>query len=97
MGIYSSGSIFGIRIYTFNDDDISTILFEQKYDNTMSHTQLREAYLFYMELNDKHNIFFSFYTECSNTLNNETYMGWYPMSLPTFLEKFGYVVRTECE
>ena len=32
MGIYTSGKIFGIKIYTFNDDDISYTLFERKYD-----------------------------------------------------------------
>ena len=57
MGIYSNGSIFGIQIYNFNDDDISNILFEEKYDKIMSYNQMREAYLFYTNLNDKNNIF----------------------------------------
>jgi len=45
MGIYSSGRIFGIQIYNFNDDDISNVLFEEKHDEVMTHNQLREAYL----------------------------------------------------
>jgi hypothetical protein len=32
MGIYTNGSIFGISIYNFNDDDLSNTLFEEKYD-----------------------------------------------------------------
>ena len=91
MGIYSNGSIFGIQIYNFNDDDISNILFEEKQDEIMSYNQLREAYLFYTNLNDKNNIFFKIYTECSSTLNQnrDNFMKWEPLPLDTFLEKFG--------
>jgi hypothetical protein len=91
MGIYSNGDIFGIQIYNFNNDDISNILFEEKYDEIMSYTQLREAYLFYTNLNDKNNIFLKIYTECISTLsyNRDNFMMWYPMPLNTFLEKYG--------
>jgi hypothetical protein len=91
MGIYSNGSIFGIQIYNFNDDDVSNILFEEKYDEIMSYNQIREAYLFYTNLNDKNNIFFKIYTECSSTLSYgmDNFMMWQPLSLDTFLEKFG--------
>jgi hypothetical protein len=58
MGIYANGSIFGISIYNFNDDDVSNTLFEEKYDKIMTHEQMSEAYLFYTNLNDKNNIFF---------------------------------------
>ena len=92
MGIYNNGSIFGIRIYNFNDDDFSNTLFEQNYVETMSHAQMREAYLFYTELSNKTDICFKIYTECSSTLdpyNKNTFMEWHPISLNTFLEKFG--------
>lgn len=91
MGIYSNGSIFGIQIYNFNDDDISNILFEKKQDEIMSCEQMREAYLFYTNLNNKTNIFFKIYTECSSTLNQnrDNFMKWEPLPLDTFLEKFG--------
>ncbi len=90
MGIYSSDDIFGIRIYNFDDDENSNILYEQKYDLTMSNEQLREAYLFYNQLNDKNNISFQIYTECSSTLdvNMKNFMMWYPISLNVFLKKF---------
>ena len=91
MGIYSNGSILGIQMYNFNDDDISNILFEEKYDEVMSYIQMIEAYLFYNNLNDKNNIFFKIYTECSSTLsyNKDHFMMWQPLPLDTFLEKFG--------
>jgi hypothetical protein len=91
MGIYSNGSIFGIRIYNFNDDDFSNILFEEKYDEIMSHQQMSEAYLFYNALNDKNNISFNIYTECNSTLNannKEPFMEWVPITLNMFLEQF---------
>ena len=91
MGIYSNGGIFGIQIYNFNEDDVSNILFEEKYNEVMSYHQMREAYLFYTNLNDKNTIFLKIYTECSSTLsyNRDDCMMWYPLPLDTFLEKFG--------
>ena len=91
MGIYNNGTIFGIQMYNFNDDDISNILFEEKYDEEISYIQMKEAYLFYNNLNDKNTIFIKIYTECSSTLNynSDNFMMWHPLPLDTFLEKFG--------
>jgi hypothetical protein len=89
MGIYSNESIFGIQIYNFNEDDVSNILFEEKYDEVMSYHQMREAYIFYSILYDKNNIHFKIYTECSSTYGEGTYFNWSPMSLNLFLENFG--------
>ena len=91
MGIYTSGKIFGIKIYTFDDDDISYTLFERKYDVIITVEQMKEAYLFYTELQDKNNVRFKSYTEFSSTYNkeNENYMDWHPISLNVFLEKLG--------
>jgi hypothetical protein len=91
MGIYPNDNIFGISIYNFNNDDFSNTLFEEKYEEIMSHQQMREAYLFYNELIDKNNIFFRVYTESRVTLNNynkENVMRWQPISLNYFLERF---------
>ena len=89
MGIYNNGSIFGIKMYNFNDDDCSNILFEEKYDEEISYHQMREVYLFYTKLKNKNGIRFQYYTECSSTYGKETFLMWYPMSLDIFLEKFG--------
>ena len=89
MGIYTNGTIFGIKIYNFNDDKFANILFEVKYLEIMSHEQLREAYLFYTKLNNKNEIRLQYYTECSSTYGEGTYFGWYPMTLELFLEKTG--------
>ena len=91
MGIYTNGSIFGIIIYTVNDDNINS-LFTKKYDIIMTDEQIKEAYLFYTKLNNKNDVLFKIYTECSSTLdiiNKENFFMWYPISLNIFLEKFG--------
>ena len=88
MGIYNNGTIFGIRIYNFNDDECSNILFEEKYIEVMSHEQMKEAYLFYTELNNKDGIHFQYYTECFSTYGEGTFLMWHPLSLNMFLEKF---------
>jgi hypothetical protein len=99
MGIYSNGKIFGIKIYHFipldsDKNDISNILFEEKYDTIMNHQQMRDAYFFYSNLEDdiKEITRFQIYTECISTLDktyqNDFVMMWYPLSLETFLDIF---------
>ena len=88
MGIYNTGSIFGIRIYNFDDNDFANILFEKTYNEIMSDEEKKEAYLFYTELNSKNEIHFEYYTQCSSTYGKGIYFNWYPMSLNMFLEKF---------
>jgi hypothetical protein len=90
MGIYDNDTIFGIRIYNFNDDDFSNILFEKKYDAIMSNEQMREAYLFYNELNNKNEIHFQYYTQCSSTYCEGSFFKWCPMTLNLFLEKLNH-------
>jgi len=88
MGIYDSGIIFGIRIYNFNDDDFSNILFEKTYNKIMSDEEKNNAYLFYTALTNKNEIHFQYYTECSSTYDKGTFLTWYPISLNLFLENF---------
>lgn len=92
MGVYNNGTIFGIKIYNFNDD-FSNILFEKKYHEIMSNEQMREAYLFYTKLNNKNEIHFQYFTECSSTYGEGTYFGWCPMSLDLFLEKSKFEMK----
>jgi hypothetical protein len=91
MGIYGNGSIFGIRIYNFNDSDFANILFEKTYNEIMSDEEKKKVYLFYTELSNKNEICFQYYTECSSTLSYgmDNLMMWKPLPLDTFLEKFG--------
>lgn len=42
---------------------------------------MREAYLFYNNLNNKENLYFKMYTECTITLDNNNCMMWHPLSL----------------
>jgi hypothetical protein len=89
MGIYDNGSIFGIRIYNFNDDDFANILLEKTYNEIISDEEKKAAYLFYTELNNKNEIRFQYYTECSSSYGEGSFLMWYPLSLNLFLEKFG--------
>lgn len=90
MGIYCNEKIFGIKMYKFTEDDISDTLYEIKYDKIMCSDKIKEAYLFYSNLNEKTNICFKIYTECSCTLNAniDNFMIWKPVSLNTFLKAF---------
>lgn len=88
MGIYDSGNIFGIKMYNFNDDDLSNILFEKTYTKIMSDEEKKKTYLFYTELNNKNKIHFQYYTECSSTYGEGTYFNWFTMPVNLFLEKF---------
>lgn len=91
MGIYTNGTIYGIYIYNYDYNNNITTLYSKKYDIIMNDEQKKEAYIFYNDLNDKYDIYFRFYTECSSsldTIENTTFMIWYPMSLNMFLEKF---------
>jgi hypothetical protein len=90
MGIYPDDTIFGIRIYNFNDNDFANILFEEKYNEIMTPEQMKEIYLFYTKLNNKNKLFFQYYTECSSTYGKGTYFDWTPMSLNLFVEKFSF-------
>ena len=87
MGINANGSIFGIRIYNFNDDDFCNTLFEETYNVIMSCEQKKDAFLFYNELNNKNEIRFKYYTECSSTYGKAPYIMWHPLSLDQFLDK----------
>ena len=87
MGIYDNGSIFGIKMYNFNDNDFSNTLFEKTYNEMMSDEEKKKAYLFYTELNNNNKIHFQYYTECS-TYSKGVFLRWCPISLDLFLEKF---------
>jgi hypothetical protein len=95
MGIYSNGTIFGIKIYAFSEKaDYSTILYEQVYDTIMTDEQKLEAYVFYTEVAHLSNqIRFQVYTECMSTLepnDKTTFKNWWSISLEQFLEHFNH-------
>jgi len=89
MVVDSNDSIFGIRIYNF-ENNIINILFEKIYDKIMNDEEKKEVYLFYNELNEKNEIYFDYYTERKSTYEEKevTYKTWYPISLKNFLENF---------
>lgn len=90
MGIYSSGDIYGIRMYLIYDD--VDILYEIRMDTIMSDKKKKEAKLFYNELseNEKTKVRFEIYTEFCSTYSNsdEVYMNWESITLNYFLQNF---------
>lgn len=91
MGIYSSGDIYGIKIYLINPDNYEqNILFEMIMDTIMSDEKRKEVKLFYNGLseNDKMKVRFEMYTEASSTYNNEVFMMWESIPLDYFIQKF---------
>jgi hypothetical protein len=89
MGIYTNGKIYGIRICRVNAHDILITLLEKTYTETMTHEQLREAYLFYAGLENKDDISLQIYTECSSThdiRNKEPFRTWFRVSTDYLLD-----------
>lgn len=89
MGIYDSGIIYGIKIYNFNNDGIENILLEKIKKEVMSDEEKKEIFDYYDQLEEKKNISFLYYTECSSTYGKDNYLAWYPMSINLFIQKFG--------
>jgi len=90
MGIYPSGKIYGIKIYTFDSDETGVTLYEKKSDQVMNEDLKKEARRFYEDLPEKSGIRFQIFTECSSTykLNSIMYKSWMPYSLKEFMETF---------
>jgi hypothetical protein len=90
MGTNPNDNIFGIMIYTFNDDNVK-LLYRKENEEKMSKEEMREAYLFYTKLNDKNDVQIKIYTEISSTLNlvnDKNFMMWQPIQLSQFLQIF---------
>jgi len=90
MGTNPNDNIFGIMIYTFNDDNVK-LLYRKENEEKMSKEEMREAYLFYTKLDDKNDVQIKIYTEISCTLNlvnDKNFMMWQPIQLSHFLQIF---------
>lgn len=89
MGIYTNGSIFGIKI-TSNTIDGINILYEKQYNTIMNREQIQDVYLFYMTLIQNHNpdgIKLEGYMEYSSTYENGTFMMWSPITIEMLVKQ----------
>jgi hypothetical protein len=90
MGIYSSGDIYGIKMYLIYDD--VDILYEIRMDTIMSDEKKKEAKLFYNELSEyeRTKVRFEIYKEFCSTYSDsdEVYMMWESITLNYFLRNF---------
>lgn len=94
MGIFeinkTNGGLFGIRLYIKDNDELNPItLFELKQDILMSEEQIKKVYLFYETSQNKPNLLFEIYTQCSSTLyENGVFKMWYKIEAHHFLQLF---------
>jgi len=89
MSIYSNGTLYGIKINRIsNDFDTCETLLEIKQDTVMNEKEKRNVHLFYVALENKEDIHFQMYTECSTTHGEGNFMTWFPISKSQFLESF---------
>ena len=95
MGIYSNGTVFGIRMYFVNDEEEEvTDVFEKTYETPMTEEQKQEACTFFrtnLQEQVKEKIKFQYYTETWSTydINNKTLIKmWLPMQYSDFLKHF---------
>lgn len=89
MGIYTNGSIFGIKI-TSNTINGINILYEKQYNTIMNREQIQDAYLFYMSLSKNQNpdsIELQGYMEYSSTYENGTFMMWSPITIEMLVKQ----------
>jgi hypothetical protein len=87
MGIYPSDNIQALRIYNFIDD-MENILFEIKF-NCINNEIKQKIKLFYENnLNNKNDLHYAIYTECSDTYGDEKYFIWLSITQELFLQKF---------
>jgi hypothetical protein len=88
MSIYSNGTLYGIKINRIsNDFDRCETLLEIKQDTIMNEKEKRNVHLFYVGLENKEDIHFQMYTECS-TNEDGNFMTWFPISKSQFSEYF---------
>jgi hypothetical protein len=93
MGIYSNGTVFGIKMYFVTNEDEVTNVFEKIYETQMTEEQKHEVGIFHTNLQEqvKEKIKFQYYTETWSTydMNNKTLLKmWLPMQYTDFLQHF---------
>jgi hypothetical protein len=85
MGIYSNGTIYGLKIYLRNDtedDDDVNVLFEIQQNTLLSDEIKKQAKICYIGLSDldKSKAKIEIYTECTSTYNLSIFRMWTPIT-----------------
>jgi hypothetical protein len=96
MGIYTDEDhIFGIRIYTYiNDEEEIKMLYEKTYHTVINEQQIQDMKNIYFKLTETHptqTLKFQIYCEFSSTLdivNRGKFMKWHFISHERFIQKF---------
>lgn len=88
---YPNGEIYGITMFYWIDDysALTEAIFEKMYDRLMTDEEKKQAYLFYIELEDTDDVYVSYLTKCTTKYNKtEPFKVWYPMKIDEFKMMF---------
>ena len=90
MGIYSNGKVYGVGWIRYNDSDEITICFEKIFEDKMSILQIQEVKMAYdlIPEDQRNNMSIRFYTSCSSTYDDGTFMTWFPGNTYSLKEFF---------
>ena len=91
MGIYTDGNVYGVYIYTYDDDDNLTVLLDKKYDAKMTTEQIIEVKTEFDNLSEdiRKEMRIQFHVSCTTSYelhNNTPFMCLWPGS-QTMLEE----------
>ena len=76
MGIYSNGSVYGIKLIQHDN-----VLYEKIWPDPMTDSRIKEVRDFYNALDSTGDIQFRYYTSCSTTYDigeSAPFMSWWP-------------------
>lgn len=87
---YTTRGIYGVKIYTYINNDCTTI-FKQQLNTLMSNEMIEEVKAFYHNLdeNSKINLKFKIYRICKSIDDEGDCMIWLNISLNEFITYFG--------
>jgi len=87
---YTTRGIYGVKIYTHNNRDCTTI-FTQQLNTLMSNEMIEKVKEFYHNLdeNNKKNLKFQIYRNCKSIEDEGNCMIWCNISLNKFITDFG--------
>ena len=93
MGMYTDGNVYGVYIYTYDDDDNLTVLLDKKYDAKMTTEQIIEVKTEFDNLSEdiSKEISIRFYVSCNTSYelaNSGPFISLWPGSLAMLEELF---------
>lgn len=91
MGIYSDGKVYGVQWILYNEDDYKVLYnYEKTYTTPLDLQQIQEIETEFKKLPEKDlkNLRISFYTCCTSTYGDGSFMTWFPGSVTAIVQLF---------